>query len=107
MVTRIVIVEFHPGVTPQEITDFAMALRVLAARTPNLVRMACGEHHTMPSESALGTDAPAATFGNFVSVWEFEDEQALDGFLQQAIHGEMVRQRFQRVVRKRYIANFH
>ena len=105
MVTRAVIVEFHAGVTAREISDFAVSLRSLAAGTKNLVRMTCGEHYEMPSESALGADAPAVTFGNFVSIWEFEDERALDGFLRQAVHGEMVRERFRQVVRKRYVAN--
>lgn len=103
--TRIVIVEFGPEVTAQDVADFEATLRRLASETANLVRMTCGRHYAAVSESALSAHAPGVAFGSFVSVWEFQDERALDDFLVQPRHRELAGKVFSRLVKKRYVAN--
>lgn len=103
--TRVVIVEFAPDVTAEDVTDFEVTLRRLASETANLVRMTCGTHYPAASESVLSAQAPGVAFGSFVSVWEFQDERALDDFLVQPRHRELAAKVFSRLVKKRYVAN--
>lgn len=102
---RVVIVEFVPGVTQADVTEFQAALHALAAATPNLVRMTGGPHRSAAGESTLSTAAPGVTFGSFVSVWEFANAQALDEFLMQPLHRELAGKVFRRLVKRRYVAN--
>ena len=103
--TRVVIVEFQPEITNQDVLEFEATLHRLAAATPELVRMSCGQHRPSASESALAANAPNAAFGSFVSVWEFENEGALDRFLTQPLHREIAAKVFSRMVKRRYVAN--
>lgn len=105
MATRAIIVEFEPGTTPYQIAEFRGWLRELAASTQKLVRMTCGEHFDTRGDAALSANAPAVVFGNFVSVWEFEDEQALENFVTQPFHRSMASSKFRSVVRRRYVVN--
>lgn len=105
MITRVVIVEFHPHVTPALVAEFRGWLEDVAARTPGLTRMICGEHQPAASESALSANAPDAVFGNFMSVWEFSSEAALNDYLTSPYHRELAATRFRSVVRRRYLAN--
>ncbi len=105
MATRIVIVEFEEGVTPQDVAAFKGWLLELAASARGLARMVCGEHYTPASETELNAAAPSVIFGNFVSVWEFNDEQALEKFILLPIHREMAAKKFRSLVKRRYVAN--
>lgn len=105
MATRVVIVEFESGVTPQQVAEFEATLRALAEGTANLVRMICGKHCVLSGESVLSANAPSVVFGNFLSVWEFNDEQALEEFVIQPIHREMASKKFRQLVKRRYVAN--
>lgn len=102
---RVVMVEFKPGVSSQEVAAFRRWLERLADRSGNLVRMTCGEHLAAKSEGMLSADAPDVTFGHFVSVWEFSDEQALDEFVMAPFHRELAGNDFRRLVRHRYVIN--
>lgn len=105
MPTRVVMVEFNPGVTPQEVEEFRGWLDDLAARTPNLVRMTCGEHRPITAEAELSANAPSVVFGSFVSIWEFRDDQALEDFVLEPFHREMAGRNFRRLVMRRYVIN--
>jgi hypothetical protein len=105
MITRVVIVEFHPDVTAALVAEFRGWLEDVAARTPGLIRMICGEHMPASSDPSLSANAPDAVFGNFMSVWEFSSEEALDDYLTSPYHRALAATRFPRVVRRRYLAN--
>ena len=105
MITRVVIVEFHPHVSAAQVAEFKGWLEDVAARTPGLTRMVCGEHKPASSDPVLSTNAPNAVFGNFMSIWEFSSEQALNGYLTQPYHREMAATKFPTVVKRRYLAN--
>lgn len=105
MAKRIVIVEFESEVTPREVAEFSGWLRELAANTPSLISMTCGEHYAATGEAALSASAPSVVFGNFASIWEFDDERALDEFVMQPFHRAMAGQKFRKFIRRRYVAN--
>lgn len=105
MITRVVIVEFQPDVTPALVAEFRALLEDVAARTPGLTRMICGEHQPASSDPGLSANAPDAVFGQFMSVWEFSSEAALDDYLKSPYHRQLAATRFPRFVRRRYLAN--
>jgi hypothetical protein len=105
MVTRVVIAEFHPHVTAAQAAEFRGWLEEAARQAKGLVRMTCGEHIPASSDPVLSSNAPNAVFGSFMSIWQFESEQALNEFLVQPFHREMAATKFPTVVRRRYIAN--
>jgi len=105
MITRVVIVEFHPHVTPALVAEFRGWLEDVAARTPGLTRMVCGPHEPAASDPVLSANAPDAVFGQFMSIWEFSDEAALEDYLTSPYHREFAATRFPKVVRRRYLAN--
>lgn len=104
-VTRVVIVEFWPEVTAQEVSEFAGWLRELALHTSGLVRMTCGEHWGVPSEAGFSANAPNVTFGHFMSVWEFSNGQAVEEFVLNPLHREMAGKKFRQLVKHRYVSN--
>jgi hypothetical protein len=105
MVTRVVIAEFHPHVTAAQVAQFQSWLEEAARKAQGLVRMTCGEHVPAVSDPVLSSRAPDAVFGSFMSIWEFESEQALNEFLVQPFHREMAATKFPTVVQRRYVAN--
>jgi hypothetical protein len=98
-------VEFRPQATADEVAEFKSCLQLLASGTSGLIRMSCGEHFDVANDAVLSANAPAAVFGNFMSVWEFANEQALNDFLVQPIHRTLAATQFRRVVQRRYVAN--
>jgi stress responsive alpha/beta barrel protein len=105
MATRIVMVEFFPEVTSEQVAEFKGWLHDLAAHTPKLLRMTCNEHYPSPREASLSANAPNVVFGNFASVWEFSDTPALEQFLAQQDHQKLAAEKFRRVVKRRYVVN--
>jgi Stress responsive A/B Barrel Domain len=105
MITRAVMVEFHPHVTESDVTEFKGRLHDLAARASGLVRMACGAHAEAAGDGVLRKGAPSVVFGDFLSIWEFRDEAALDEFLIDPGHREMA-DKWRAVVKRRYVVNF-
>jgi hypothetical protein len=107
MITRVIVVEFYPEVTSEEVAAFRGWLQELASRSVGLVRMTCGEHRPTPSEASHSANAPSATIGHFASIWEFTDEEALDTFLLQPFHRALAATKFRQVVKQRYLTNIH
>jgi stress responsive alpha/beta barrel protein len=106
MAVRVVIVEFNPEVTEQDVTEFQGWLHDLAARVPYLIRMQCGPHSTLPTDKELSLNAPSVSFGHFVSVWEFADKNALNQFVKEPFHKEIAGKKFKKLVKHRYVVNF-
>lgn len=105
MAVRVIMVEFNRGVTMEGIAEFQGWLRELAARVPYLVRMQCGPHRFSPAEQELSAHAPIATYGHFVSVWEFAEESDVTRFVAEPFHKDMASKRFKKLVKHRYVAN--
>lgn len=105
MPTRIVMVEFNPGVSAQEVDQFREWLNLLAERTSGLVSMDCGNHFPIEAEGGLSPNAPSATFGHFVSIWKFADARALEDFVLEPFHHRMAGKNFRQLVAHRYVAN--
>ena len=104
MITRLVMVEFHPHVGPDDIACFEQDLQGLAARTDGLLRMSCGQHAETMGDELLRRRAPQVVFGNFASIWEFEDRHAVDKFLVDPTHAAMAA-RWREWVKQRYVIN--
>lgn len=105
MAMRIVMVEFISGITEQDIAEFKGWLYDLASRSSDLVRMTCGVHYPAQGDAELSVNAPSVVFGNFVSIWEFTDERALNDFVTKPFHHEMAGKNFRRLVKRRYVTN--
>jgi hypothetical protein len=104
MITRVVMVEFHPGIGATEVQTFKEGIRELAANASGLVRMTFGEHSETEGDAMLRRGAPDVVFGNFVSVWEFRDRAALNEFLVCPLH-QVLASRWRRAVKSRYVIN--
>jgi hypothetical protein len=104
MITRVVMVEFHPGLDAAAVETFKAGIRELAARAAGLVRMSCGEHSETEGDAVLREGAPSVVFGNFVSVWEFRHRAALDEFLVDPVHRQLA-SRWRGAVKSRYVIN--
>lgn len=105
MITRVIIVEFRAEATANDVAEFKACLQDLAAENPGVIRMTCGEHFEVSNDAVLSANAPHAVFGNFMSVWEFASEQALNDFLVLPNHRAMAATTFRKVVQRRYVAN--
>lgn len=105
VITRVIIVEFRDGAATEDIAEFKACLQELAAGSSGVIRMICGKHLEVSNDAVLSTNAPNAVFGNFMSVWEFASEQALNDFLVQPNHRAMAATTFRKVVQRRYVAN--
>jgi Stress responsive A/B Barrel Domain len=105
VITRVIIVEFRPEASADDIAAFKAGLQELAAESSAVIRMTCGEHFEVSNDAVLSANAPPVAFGNFMSVWEFADEQALNDFLVQPSHKAMAATIFRKVVQRRYVAN--
>ena len=104
MITRVVMVEFHPKVDASEVEAFKAGLRELAARARGLIRMTCGDHSESEGDVVLNARAPRVVFCDFMSIWEFRDRAALSEFLVDPLHRELA-SRWQAVVKSRYVIN--
>lgn len=104
MITRVVMVEFHPGIGAAEVEKFKDGIRELAAQTPGLVRMKYGGHSETEGDVMLRQCAPSVVFGDFVSVWEFRDRAALNEFLVAPLHKALA-SRWRDAVKSRYVIN--
>jgi hypothetical protein len=105
MLTRVVMVQFRPHVTPADVAAFKGWLQEVAASTPGLVRMTCGPHKETSNDAVLSKKAPDAVFCDFMSVWEFESESAVNDYLASPFHRKMAAEKFSTVVQCRYVAN--
>jgi hypothetical protein len=104
MITRVVMVEFHPGLDAGEVAAFKAGIRQLAAHAAGLLRMTCGEHSETEGDAVLRQGAPSVVFGEFVSIWEFRDRAALNEFLVDPVHRELA-SRWRGAVKFRYVIN--
>jgi hypothetical protein len=105
MITRVVMVEFHPDTDAIEVESFKAGLRELAARARGLISMSCGEHRETEGDVVLtGGPAPSVVVGDFVSIWEFRDRAALNEFLVDPVHRELA-SRWRAAVKSRYVIN--
>ena len=104
-VFRVVMVRFIDGVSEEEVAGFRDWLETLAARTPGLLRMVCGANLPLGDEAVLASKAPAATYGDFASIWEFDSTASLSAFVDDPDHHAMAGSQFKRVVAHRYVFN--
>lgn len=105
MPTRVVMVEFNPGVSAEDVGQFKAWLTELAGHTSGLVNMECGAHFHIEAEGGLSPNAPSVTFGHFVSIWTFVDRQALENFVLEPFHHQMAGKHFRQLVAHRYVTN--
>ena len=105
MAFRIVMVKFIENITDKQITDFKDWLDELALNTPYLINMNCGRHLTLDKEHSLDVVSPNASFHDFVSMWEFEDESDLEKFIAEPFHREMAAAQFKKYVVHRHVVN--
>ena len=103
-ITRVVMVEFHPDATDEQIVAFKAGLHHLAAHATGLVRMSCGEHQESAADAVLRQKAPNVVFGSFMSIWEFSDRASLDKFLVDPGHRQLA-DTWRAVVKNRYVVN--
>jgi Stress responsive A/B Barrel Domain len=106
MAMRVVMVEFYPEVTEQDVAEFQGWLHDLAARLPYLIRMQCGPHSTLLADKEFSLNAPSVSYGHFASVWEFADEDGINQFIQEPFHKEIASKKFKKLVKHRYCVNF-
>jgi Stress responsive A/B Barrel Domain len=104
MITRVVMVEFHPHATPAQIDAFKAGLHELAAQAAGLLRMSCGDHEEAGGDTVLRQKAPTVTFGSFLSIWEFQDSAALEEFLVDPAH-RLLADQWRAAVKHRYVVN--
>jgi len=104
MIARVVLVDFKPD-APAEAFEAYEKAKARLARLPCVSRMISGCSSLPKAEANLNQRMPRVTFPQVASIWEFEDDAALDAFLSAPEHFRMLDQGFLPHVAHRYVAN--
>ncbi len=104
MITRMVMIHYKDD-APQWAYDAYEEQKQQLAKLPCVKRMVTSPNFVSEAEKVTGSIMDRVTYPQSISMWEFEDEAALETFLTAPEHKELAGSDFVKHVEWRYVGN--
>jgi hypothetical protein len=104
-IERRVLVCFKKNISADLINQYFDGIEELRRSTPNLLTFELHKFSQVECEDVLSKTVANVTFPDVMTLWRFNDEDALELFLKSAVHHEIAQKKFRPAVEHRIVFN--